>query len=126
MHRWLWSLWLLLVLAGAAWAETPCTQVRINNKSSSGGSITVDATAGGITIVEKNTSRCGFVIVNETTNGMRCAPSTGAYAMTVTSTVGATMPTSVYPAFGRSAQEEWRCIRTGGSSPTVTIIEDMP
>lgn len=105
-----------------------CPSHRINHKGSSGAAVTVDATAGGIVVAEANTSRCHLWIINETANAMRCAPSTGKYALTVSATVGLLWPanTAPFPVPGLQAQDEWKCIRTGGSSATVGVVEALP
>lgn len=119
---------MLLGLPIRVWAQTnpACFSIQINAKGSSGAAITVDATAGGVVIADGNTSRCALTIINETSNPMRCAPSTGKYALTVSSTVGAYIPPGAYPVFGRAAQEQWKCVRTGGTSASVTVLEDLP
>lgn len=118
---------LLCLVAGASAQQgRVCQNTRINHKGSSGAAITVDATAGGVLIAEANTSRCALTIVNETANPMRCAPSTGSYALTVTSSVGGYIPPTAFPVFGIAAQEAWKCIRTGGSSATITVFEELP
>lgn len=126
MKRFLVVLIACAVWGGASEAEQSCTNVRINAKGSSGAAITVDATAGGVTVADANTSRCALTLVNETANAMRCAPDTGPYPLTVTATVGAYMPPTAYPVFGQAAQQRWKCIRTGGSSAIITVIEELP
>lgn len=123
-----------MVMVSLAWwlspsslaAQDGCYNVRINHKGTAGASITVDATAGGVVVADRNTSRCGLTFINETANAMRCAPATGEYALVVTATVGAYIPPGTYPVFGRAAREQWKCIRTGASSASVSILEDMP
>lgn len=118
---------LLVLIASHAQAQNPaCYSMQINAKGSSGAAITVDGTTGGIVIADANSSRCALTIINETANPMRCAPSTGKYALTVSVSVGAYMPATYYPVFGRAAQEQWKCARTTGTSATITVIEDLP
>lgn len=119
------ALWLSF-WANPALAQDTCYNVRINHKGSNGAAITVDSTTGGVVIVDANTSRCTLTIINETANPMRCAPSTGPYALTVSTTVGAYIPPGTYPVFGKSSREQWKCIRTTGTSATVSILEDLP
>lgn len=118
----------LLWSALAAASEPVCVSRRVNHKGSSGAGITVDNTAGGVVVAEANSSRCHLWIVNETANAMRCAPSTGKYAMTVSSTEGFLWPanTGPFPIPGAYAQDEWKCIRTGGSSATASVLETLP
>lgn len=125
---------ILIALACLAWAtaasaqQPACVGSRINAKGTAGAGITVDATAGGIVVADANTARCHLWIINETANPMRCAPSTGKYALTVSSTVGFLWPanTGPFPVPGAYAQDEWKCIRTGGSSATVSVMEALP
>ncbi len=116
---------LFLSLTLPAWSA-PCNQVRINNKGSSGASITVDATATGVVVAEANGSRCSLAIRNESANPMRCAPSTGPTALTVTSTVGFLLDNTVALTAEWDGVQEWRCIRTTGSSTTVSVAEGLP
>lgn len=118
----------VLLCGQQAQAFPGCTAQRINHKGTAGAAITVDATAGGIVVAEANTSRCHLWIVNETANAMRCAPSTGKYPLVVSATVGFLMPanTAPFPVPGENAQDEWKCIRTGGSSATINVLENMP
>lgn len=115
----------LLTLALPAWSAS-CYQVRINNKGSSGASITVDNTSGGVVVAEANTARCSLAIRNETSNPMRCGPATGSNAITVSSTVGFLLDNTVVLTAETDGQQQWNCIRTTGTNTTVSVAEGMP
>lgn len=118
----------VVIISVSAYADVPvCSSHRVNHKGA-GAAITVDATTGGVVVADANESRCHLWIVNETANAMRCGPSTGKYAITVSATVGFLMPASTapFPIPGSSAKDEWKCIRTGGVSATVDILESLP
>lgn len=127
MRRLLWGvlgLWLLGVRLASA--QDTCGDIRVNQKGTSGASITVDATVGGVVVAEANTSRCKLTLINETANPLRCAPSGGKYPVTVTTTAGLYLPTGVYVVFGRAAKGEWKCIRSTGTSTTLSVAEELP
>jgi len=124
MPTYLVTFLLLLALALPAWSA-PCNQVRINTQNS-GSSITVDGTSGGIVVAPANTTRCSLALRNESANPMRCAPSTGPTALTVTSTVGFLLDNTVVLTAEWDGVQEWRCIRTTGSSTTVSVAEGLP
>lgn len=129
MRRLFLAICITMIMSGIAWADAPtCSSHRVNHKGTSGAGITVDNTTAGVVIAEANESRCHLWVTNETANPMRCAPSTGKYALVVSSTVGFLMPanTAPFPIPGENAKDEWRCIRTGGSSATVNTLESLP
>lgn len=116
-----------LITSVTAFADQPwCVSHRINAKGSSGAAITVSSTP--VVVADANTSRCHLWVTNETANAMRCAPSTGKYALTVSATVGFLWPanTAPFPVPGNYAQDEWKCIRTGGTDATVNVLENIP
>jgi hypothetical protein len=106
--------------------ERACAQSRVNVKGTNGAVVTVDATAGGIIVADSNPSRCFLWINNDTVNPMRCAPSTGPYALVVSATVGFLWPVSPAPILGWAAAEQWKCFRTTGVSATVSTMEGLP
>lgn len=101
-----------------------CPNPRVNAQGTSNQDITIDATAGGILILAQDPNRCSAMIIN-VTNPIRCGPSTGAGAMTVTSTAGLLL--SAGAGIGLSVEdgvtEAWKCIRTTASSSTVSVVE---
>jgi hypothetical protein len=118
--------WMTLVSAQSP--ERACSQVRINAKGTSGASITVDSTTGGILVADANTARCALWIKGDTVNPMRCGPSTGPYAIVVSTTAGFLWPLAAEnaPILGWAASEAWRCIRTTGTSNAVSVMEMLP
>lgn len=100
-------------------ADAQCKTVTINEKGTGNASITVDSTAGGVTVLDAKTLRCGATIYNSGTANMRCAPTT----VTVTSTVGHLIPNGVALVLGAEGQQAWKCIRTTGTSTTAEIAE---
>jgi hypothetical protein len=125
---------LVLVLACMLWSaqgvqaqsERACSNVRVNGKGAAGASITVDATVGGVVVAESNESRCAITFINETVNPLRCAPSTGKYPVVPTTTAGILIPASWYLTIGWAADAEWKCIRSTGTSTTLTVVEELP
>lgn len=105
-------------------ALTRCFTSRINDQGVGGAAITIGTTATAVVAATKD--RCGFTLINETANPYRCGPTSGTTALTVTTTVGAYIPASVYPVFGQAGAQAWSCIRTGASSAILSVIEDMP
>lgn len=99
-----------------------CKTVAVNAKGTGNASITVDATAGGVTVMDASTQRCGATITNSGTADMRCAPST----VTVTSTVGFLIAAGKALNLGSEAQQAWKCIRTTASSTTADVGEANP
>lgn len=114
------------IIALPSGPEAACYNTRINNKGSGGAAITIDNTTGGVPIVDAVSARCGFTIINKTSNPINCAPSTGPYPLVVSATVGLYVPANVYPVLGTGGQQAWKCFQAGASSATVTISEDMP
>jgi hypothetical protein len=97
-----------------------CKNGTVNAKGTSGGTVTVDATAGGITVADASASRCSLLIQNEPGGGdMRCM--TGATAPT--STVGFLVQSGQSLRLDLEGQGAWKCIRTGASSATVSVVE---
>lgn len=112
----------VIVPAPMPTAAAVCKTVTVNDKGTGNAAITIDATAGGVTVLDAKTVRCGAVIYNSSTNDMRCAPST----VTVTSTVGFLVAAGDALVLGAEAQQAWRCIRTGGSNATADVAEATP
>ena len=64
--------------------DSACKTVIINAKGPGNATITVDATVGGVTVLDALTTRCGAIIQNEAGAGdMRCASGTLAPTTTV-------------------------------------------
>lgn len=103
-------------------SEAVCKTVVVNEKGTGNASITVDATAGGVTVLDAKTVRCGATLYNSGSAAMRCAPTT----VTVTATVGHLIPVGTTLILGAEAQQAWKCIRTTGTNTTVDVAEAMP
>lgn len=125
------SLVLVLIAAAAVagcWPDPVqagplCTITKVNLQGASSADITVDATAGGVTVLAADSNRCEALIQNSGAAAMRCAPTT----ITVTSTVGFYVPAAGTLALGVEGQQAWKCIRTTGSSTTASVAEaDLP
>lgn len=117
---------LLLALTPLVFADANrvCPNVQINAKGTSNADITVDATAGGIVVLDAKAERCSAIIYN-VSNPIRCAPSSGAGAITVTATAGFLL--SAGQGLGLSIEDgatlAWKCIRTTAGSSTVSVAE---
>ena len=83
------------------------------------GQVTVDATAGGVTVLAANRKRCQGLIKNTGAATMNCAPA----SQTVSATVG--WPIAAGETFGLRSEgrAEWKCIRTTGTSTTAATAE---
>ena len=105
-------------------ADAPCKKYTINPSGTGNAGVTVDSTAGGVTVLPASTTRCDAVIYNLQGGGdILCAPTT----LTVTTTVG------FYIAAGQSlgdlglaAQEQWKCVRQGATNGTVYVATAIP
>lgn len=119
---------LVLSLALPAWAanvpmSAPCQNISINLQGSGNADITVDSTSGGVTVLAANNHRCGVLITNSSANDMRCAPTN----ITVTTTVGYYVKGNTTLELGPGeAKDAWKCIRTGVSSATASVLESVP
>ena len=100
--------------------DAACKTIVINAKGTGNATITVDATAGGITVLDALATRCGALIQNEAGSGdMRC--TTGALAPTTT--VGILVQAGQSLSLDLEAQQVMKCIRTGATSATVSTVE---
>lgn len=106
---------LMFVSVGMAQAGS----VVINEKGTTNQDITVDSTAGGVTVVDAKTVRCGGTIRNTGAAAMRCGPA----SMTVTTTAGTLLNAGDAASYGSEFVEAWKCIRTTGSSTTANVQE---
>lgn len=118
---------LLMFVGGVAHAQSDgarCNNVRINAKGTAGAAVSVTNTAGGILVVDENTSRCRLTFINETANPYRCAQSTGHpdYLLVPSATVGMWMP-AVFT-FPQSGQQAWRCFAS--TTATISVVEELP
>ena len=100
--------------------EAACKTLTINAQGVAGAAITVDATAGGITVMAASTTRCGGFVRLESGGDMRCA--TGALAPTTT--VGFLVAIGEKVSFGPEGQQIMKCIRTGATSAVVSVVEE--
>lgn len=116
----------LMLLPSLAQAQNlACQTVRINSSGTAGADITVDGTAGGVTVMPRLQARCGAIIFNSGSAPMRCAPSTGPWALTVSGTVGTLINNGSALVLGNEGQDLWKCIRTAGST-TANVTEAVP
>lgn len=100
--------------------DAPCKTWLANENGTANATITVDATAGGITILDALTSRCGALIQNEPGGGdIRCGSGT----LAPTSTVGVLIQAGQSLSLSLEAQQIVKCIRTGATSGTVSTVE---
>lgn len=141
---------LLLLLATAAWADistlanralerltftstglnvtsgpttSACKTITVNASGTANAGITVDATAGGITIYALSTTRCGVLIYNLQGGGdILCAPT----GVTPTTTVGTYIAAGQSLSLGAEAQQAMKCIRQAAVSATVYVTEATP
>ena len=100
-------------------ADSPCKTWLANENGTANATITVDATVGGVTILDALTSRCGALIQNESGGDIRCASG----ALAPTATVGALIQAGQSLSLGLEAQQIVKCIRTGATSGTVSTVE---
>lgn len=100
--------------------DAPCRTVVVNAKGIANATISVDATVGGITVLDALTTRCGALIQNEAGGGdMRCA-----FGTTVpTTTVGVLVQAGQSLSLDLEAQQVAKCIRTGATNATVSTVE---
>lgn len=120
---------LLLIMATPAWASldvhshpqsAPCQVPKFNLQGSGNADITVSNTAGGHTVLAANIKRCTALITNSSSNDMRCATTD----ITVTSTAGYYVKASTTLELkAGEAMNAWKCIRTGGSDATASVLE---
>lgn len=113
----------LAALMFAAIGVAQAGSVVINDKGTTNADITVDATAGGVAVMDAKTARRGAIIRNSAatsgTAAMRCGPA----SLTVTATAGTLLNPGEALTLGSEGQEAWKCIRTTGSSATANVTE---
>lgn len=102
--------------------DSPCKTVGVNVQGTANADVSVDNTAGGVAVLAASTTRCGAVIKNSGTGDMRCAPTT----ITVSSTVGFLIIAGDKQTLGLEAQQAWKCIRTGSTTTTASVLEAIP
>ena len=111
---------LLALSASPAFADALCPQVIYNAKGTANADITIDATAGGIAVLDTDTlGRCGAQIRNSGTADMRCADT----SITVSATAGKLVKAGEELLLDYEARLAWKCIRTGASSTTANVTE---
>lgn len=99
--------------------DAPCKTLVTNAKGAANAPIAV--TNSATTVADAFATRCGILIINESGGGdMRC--TTG--AVTPTTTVGFLVAAGQSVNVGLPAQEQVRCIRTGATNATVSVIEE--
>lgn len=125
-HWWLSIAALLILLSSwtMAVAQPICRKVRINNQGVAGADITISTSP--VQVVVQQSGRCGFVLINQTANGYRCANTTGTNALTPTQTVGVGYPGGTVPVYGPEGADAWACIRTGASDAILSVQEFLP
>lgn len=109
----------LVLTALPATAQPLCDETVINLKGSADADVTVDATTGGVTVMEASATRCCALIDNTGEADMRCAPTT----MTVTATKGKLVKAGLALTLGVEGRQAWKCIRTGDTSTTANVAE---
>lgn len=110
---------LLVLVASVAQAQPLCDETLVNNKGSANADITVDATAGGVRVMDASTTRCCAIVQNSGEADMRCAPT----SITVSATKGVLVPSGQSLVLGIEGREAWNCIRTGDSSTAANVAE---
>lgn len=101
-------------------ADAPCKTWLANENGTANASITVDATVGGVTVLDALATRCGAIIYNESGGGdMRCASG----SLAPTTTVGFLVPAGQSLVLGLEGQQVVKCIRTGSTNATVSTAE---
>jgi hypothetical protein len=86
---------------------------------SDAGDVLIDATAGGVVVLDANPQRCQALIQNTGAASMRCGPAT----VVVSAVVGFLVKAGETLTLGAEGKELWRCIRTTSTSTTVSIAE---
>src|SRR5262245_24473478 len=102
-----------------------CLTVTMNSQGSSGADITIDNTAGGVSVMLASTTRCAALIRNSGSNQMRCGPTSQTLTATAYGIVVDAGQALTLGPYGEVSQA-WKCIRTGGSSTTANIAESTP
>jgi hypothetical protein len=98
------------------------TGINLQGTGGAGNAITIDNTAGGVSIMLANSGRCGGTIQNTGAAAMNCDPIT----QTVSATIGFTLAAGASYNFGPEGQQAWKCIRTTASSTTANVAEALP
>lgn len=112
---WRIAVLLLMLTHGPAWAAVCGTVAHV-------GDATVDTTAGGSVVMQRNTLRCAALIQNAGTVPVRCRGDGGDPA----SNRGTQIPASTALKLDAGeATNEWKCIAESTSS-TVTVTEVLP
>jgi hypothetical protein len=100
--------------------DSSCKTVTVNAQGVANAGVTVDATAGGVTVLAASSTRCSALLSNLQGGGdALCAPTT----VTVTTTVGFRLPAGQSLSLGLEAQQAWKCIRQGATSATLYVVE---
>ena len=81
--------------------------------------ITIDNTAGGVSVLTAKSKRCAALIKNVGTADMNCAPTT----YTVSTTLGWLVSPGETLGLTSEGREAWKCIRTTSNSTSVVVIE---
>lgn len=124
MRRVLGIMILLLTATGASGQPVPlCTKARANLLGIDKAPITVGDTATQVAVA--NTARCSLLLTvpQGAASGVMCLAAPDG---TPTATTGIPIAIGGSLALGTEGQEEWRCIRTGGSDTEVVVIEGRP
>lgn len=98
----------------------PCKTLKANLQGSALADITVDATSGGVTVLGSSITRCGAVIKLVSGGQIKCLSSGQGNPST---TAGFTLDVGDVLGVDTEAQEAYKCIRTGGTSGIVTVVE---
>ena len=115
-------IWLLpFVLLGLLWVSSAFAQRGYN--ADVGTDITIDDTAGGVTVLAADNARLTALLYNNGGFEVRCAPSTEA----PTTTNGFPVPAGGTLVLGPQdgVQLLWACIRTTANSSTIAVFEGL-
>lgn len=112
----------VLTSASPGPSTSPCKTIAVNSQGVANADITVDATAGGVSVLAASATRCGAVVVNVGTADMRCGPT----SMTVSATAGFLIQAGGKLALDLEGQQAMKCIRTTGTSTTASVAEATP
>lgn len=99
-----------------------CTTTQVNAQGTAGADITVDNTAGGVTVMAASATRCGALLKNTSVANARCAPT----GLTPTASVGFLVKAGENLILGPEGRQAWKCIRTDATSAVFNVAEAMP
>ncbi len=98
---------------------SPCKTVQANRENA-GVDYTVDALT--VMVLRADTTRCGAIIANVQTAGMRCHP----LGKPLSQTEGVLIQAGAALVLGLEGQEQWNCTRATGVSTGASVSEARP